>query len=364
MTTVIVTEPQHYTLMSQMSRLIGRYGTAILRLLPPETAHDVAMYAMERGFLKYLPLGISSQWLTGMGMNIPGIGKLAHPIGLGAGFDKNARAPGAFAQMGLSFLELGTVTPKPQPGNPKPRMFRYPNRMALVNRMGFNSDGAKVVRERLEALSWNHERTPLGINVGKNKKTPADSAVIDFVDGLRTFEAFGDYFVVNVSSPNTEGLRDLAGPDFLRVLASEVPNLLPKIWVKLDPDMPKAKFQALIETMSELGFQGVVLCNTHKVEWPEVGGLSGHSLSSLSLSRLEWAHEVHRGSLFMIASGGVFTGLDVIERIIRGASAVQIYSALVYRGPTAVIEILEELQAEMKIRGVSNLQDIEGSYYS
>jgi len=348
---------------SKYVRILSRFVTSLLRLLPAEVAHDIGMRSLEAGLTRFLPVTCSPEWLSGMRVTIPGIGALHHPIGLAAGFDKNARAPGGFAAMGLSFIELGTITPRPQPGNPKPRMFRYSSNMAIVNRMGFNSDGAVVVRDRLEALDWDCNSTPLGINVGKNKDTCSEDAINDFLDGLRTFEPYASYFVVNLSSPNTEGLRDLAGPDFLRLMASEVPNLLSRIWVKLDPDMPKQRFQEIVGAMCELGYQGLVLCNTHKVDWPEAGGLSGQPLSSLSNSRLEWAYEVHKGRLFMIASGGILSGLDVIERMIRGASAVQIYSALIYRGPTAVIEIIEELKAEMKLRGIDNLQDIVGCYY-
>lgn len=342
---------------------IGRYGTSLLRLLPPELAHDVGMFLLEKGLMNALNLPVQQEY-SGMAVTIPGIGHLMHPIGLAAGFDKNARCPGAFGQMGFSFLEMGTVTPQPQPGNPKPRMFRYPGQMGLINRMGFNSDGATVVAKRLQNAQWNHDKIPLGVNLGKNKTTPPERALEDYLDGLQTFEKSGRYFVINVSSPNTQGLRDLAGKEFLAFLAAEAKALLPQIFVKLDPDMPRKKFNDIIEAIAEAGFQGVILCNTHRVDWPEAGGLSGHALSSLSQSRIEWAYEVHKGALAMIASGGVFSGLDVYERMIRGASAVQIYSALVYRGPFAVLEILSELAAEMKLRGVECLQDVIGSYYN
>lgn len=343
-------------------RLGGRLGAAIMRLLPPELAHEASMWALAKGALDHVPFSLAPQ-VTGLALNVPGLGHLQHPIGLAAGFDKHARCPGAFARMGFAFLELGTITPRPQAGNPRPRLFRYPSQRALINRMGFNSDGAAAVAKRLAALAWNHDAVPLGINLGKNKATPADTAVADYLMGLQTFGSHGRYLVINVSSPNTPGLRQLAQSDLLTLIAREVPQHLPHLFVKLDPDMPKPEFQQVVGQVAELGYQGLVLCNTHRVTWPQPGGLSGASLASLSQARLEWAHEVHQGSLVMIASGGIFTGLDVYERLIRGASAVQIYSALVYRGPHAVLEMLEELYAEMHLRGVSHLADIIGSYY-
>ena len=343
-------------------RFLARFGTSILRCLPPEAAHDLGMWLLEKGIMDILPRP-SFEIDKSLAVSVPGIGHLAHPVGLAAGFDKNARCPGAFSKMGFSFLEVGTVTPRPQPGNPKPRMFRYSDQLGLINRMGFNSEGSEQVARRLEASLWNHDKIPLGVNLGKNKATQKEDALMDYVDGLKVFEPYGRYFVVNVSSPNTKGLRDLAGKDFLGLLAAQMKSFLPRVFVKLDPDMPKGEFQDLIAHIAKVGYQGVILCNTHRVEWPQAGGQSGHLLSSISQSRLEWAYEVHQGELLMIASGGIFSGADVFERLIRGASATQIYSALVYRGPFAVMEILEELYAEMRLRGFSCLKDAIGTYY-
>lgn len=323
------------------------------------------MWLLEKGWLAPFFPEVSPHWGGEVDLRVPlpGIGDLAHPIGLAAGFDKNARCPFAFKQMGFSFLELGTVTPKPQPGNPKPRMFRYKDTMAIINRMGFNSDGLESVASRLRQLEWDHSGVPYGVNLGKNKATPNDEALEDYLAGLKASENLGQYFVINLSSPNTSGLRDLVNTDFLELLASEAGGLLPKIWVKLDPDLAKKDFQKVIEKITSLGFQGVILCNTHRVEWPEAGGQSGHPLASLAATRLEWAHEVHKGELFMIASGGILTGLDVYERVIRGAMAVQIYAALVYRGPYAVHMICDELAGELRLRSESKLSDLVGRFY-
>ena len=343
---------------------LGEIGTAMLRLLPAETAHDVGMWMLAHGMLDRLPAPPFAALATGLKVNLPGIGDLPHPIGLAAGFDKHARCPMAFARMGFSFIEIGTVTPRPQPGNPRPRLFRYPEQRALVNRMGFNSDGALTVAERLRGHRWDHERVPLGINCGKNKDTPAAGAIGDYLQVIETFRDLGRYFVINISSPNTPGLRDLATPSFVHGLADELASLLPRIWVKVDPDMSRREFQGLIHALADRGFQGVIISNTHRVEVPEPGGQSGHPLMAPASACLEWAYEVHRGLLPMIATGGVLSGIDIFHKLARGATAVQIYTALVYRGPWVVARLLVELAEELKLRGFQTAADAIGSYYS
>lgn len=340
-----------------------RLGTALLRLFPAEAAHDIGMWMMERDLLRYLPRPHYGEILKGLSTNVPGIGDLPHPIGLAAGFDKNARAPRGFSRLGLSFLEMGTVTPRSQEGNPKPRLFRLDDQLGLVNRMGFNSEGARAVEERLKLHEWKHDVAPMGINLGKNKETPIEVAIEDYSIGLEIFAPYARYFVINVSSPNTLGLRGLANEHFLKELGLRHKAILPKLWVKLDPDMKKRDFQELVKSLAEIGFQGLILTNTHRVEWPEAGGMSGAALNAQSTACLEWAYEVTKGAMPLIASGGILTGQDVYQRIARGASAVQIYSALVYRGPLAVYFMLRELRAEMELRGIPFLSDVKGSYY-
>jgi dihydroorotate dehydrogenase len=341
----------------------GRFLTALLRLLPPETAHQIGIKAMEHGLLKIMPRPRPYSMPVPLHVTLPGIGRLRHPVGLAAGFDKNASCPGAFEWLGCSFLEIGTVTPKPQPGNPKPRLFRYPETMSMINRMGFNSDGAEAVIKRLQKINWSPSRIPLGINVGKNKNTPPDRAIDDFAACINAFSEFASWLTINISSPNTPGLRDLATVEFIRDLAQAIGTLRSKCWIKLDPDMNRTTFQTLIATISEEGFQGVVLSNTHRVEWPQSGGQSGHPLLSQSNQCLEWAWTVTNGKLPMIATGGVISGIDAFQKLIRGASAVQIYTALVYRGPGAVQRICEELSEELKLRGFSSAEDCIGSLY-
>lgn len=348
----------------QAAAWLGDFGTACLRLLPAEMAHEFALWMMAKGVLDFMPLPYVEPLAAGMQVGLPGIGRLSHPLGLAAGFDKHAKAPAAFAGLGFASLEVGTVTPRPQPGNPKPRLFRQPEQRALINRMGFNSDGAAVVAERLRRLNWQHERVPLGVNCGKNKETPPERAIDDYLQVISTCRDLARYFVVNISSPNTPGLRDLATPAFVRDLAGELGGqLLPRVWVKLDPDMSRREFQALVAAIAEHGFQGIIVSNTHRVVHPEVGGQSGHPLASQATACLEWAYEAHHGGLPMIASGGVLSGADVYQKLARGASAVQIYTALVYRGPWVVVRLLVELAAELKLRGLAHVQDAIGTYY-
>jgi dihydroorotate dehydrogenase len=346
-----------------IARYLGRWGTAALRLLPPELSHELGLWLLERGLLNHLPMPEVGDLLNGLAIEVPGLGPLSHPIGLAAGFDKHARCPRAWAQLGFAFMEIGTVTPRPQPGNAKPRIFRQSSQLGLVNRMGFPSDGMSRVAERLKALRWVHDKVPLGLNLGKNKETADQHAVLDFIAGIDTFSAMAKFFVINISSPNTPGLRGLANEEFLAQLQQRAPSSLSRMWIKLDPDMDKAKFQHIIGVIAKLGFAGVVLTNTHRVERPETGGQSGHLLGVMSATRLEWAYEVHRGSLAMIASGGILSGGDVFERLARGAQAVEIYTALVYRGPWAVIDLLEELREEMRLRGFGSVNEVVGSFY-
>jgi dihydroorotate dehydrogenase len=208
---------------------------------------------------------------------------------------------------------------------------------------------------------------PVGVNLGKNKQTLTGNAISDYLKGLIHFKNLGSYIVINISSPNTPGLRELANPEFIRQLKSEiemqVPELLKKIWIKLDPDLSRKEFMALVEAITAERFAGLILSNTHRVAWPEAGGMSGHVLSHLSSERLTWAHEVHRGGLPMIGSGWVLSGVDVFHKLARGASAVQIYTALVYRGPWAVLHMLEELKAEMLLHGYKKASDVIGCHY-
>jgi len=349
---------------SSFSERAVDWVAAALRLLPPEAAHDLAIAFLKGGLatpFKTPELSMASALPT----RVAGIGSLPHPIALAAGFDKQALAVSGLAQLGFSAVELGTVTPLAQSGNPKPRLFRVKDAHAVINRFGFNSQGMGAFADNLKAFDRRDlPQVKIGVNVGKNKQTPDESAAKDFLIQLRQFAPVADYLVVNLSSPNTPGLRGLAQPAFVAELSQNLdPQITGKVWIKFDPDSPKRDFQAVVESVEKNGFAGVVLTNTHRVEWPEAGGLSGAPLAVASTQRLEWAYEVLQGRLPMIASGGVMSGIDVFQKLARGASLVQVYTAMIYRGPWVVLKLLRELDAEMRLRGFKSVQEVIGSHY-
>jgi len=347
----------------------------MLRALPPEFAHDVAIRCLETDSLAWFPgacfpgaapdvVAVASGPDVDLRVSVPGIGTIPHPVGLAAGFDKNARAISGLSRLGFSHMEIGAVTPLAQPGNPRPRLFRYTADESLINRMGFNNDGAEMISARLRALAWNHESCPVGVNIGKNKDTPASEAIDDF---LKVHDAFKDsvsFFVVNLSSPNTPGLRELASPAFIERIAAAFGPRTRGLWIKFDPDMSRDVFQELVRATGDHGFAGLVLTNTHRVASPQAGGQSGAPLAALSNRTLEWAWEVHRGAIPTIGVGGVMTGRDIFDKIARGSRAVQIYTSFVYRGPWVVAMMLRELKEELRRRGFHSVAEAFGSYHA
>lgn len=344
---------------------LGEWGAKTLRVLPPEVAHEVALATLKSGMLGRL-VPRPNKWEAHLASSLKGLGPLPHPIGLAAGFDKNGEVVEGLHDLGFAFVEVGTVTPLPQAGNPKPRIFRHPAERALVNRLGFNSRGLEKMRANLARVGNGLSAVPLLINVGKNKETSDEDALWDFVQGIRAMHEFSRSFVVNLSSPNTPGLRDLAEPGFLRRLAAVLDQeyeARPNVWIKLSPDMAKRDFQTLIECVEECRFSGITVSNTHRVEKPESGGMSGHPLLVLSTRCLEWAWEVHQGRLEMVGVGGVLSGADVFQKLIRGASVVQVMTAMIYRGPWVVHALLDELQRELALAGFTSVTEAIGSFY-
>jgi dihydroorotate dehydrogenase len=227
--------------------------------------------------------------------------------------------------------------------------------------MGFNSVGIGKFKINLRQNYTSH--LPLGINIGKNKEVHGEQVLGDYLKLAYEGLSHGRYVAINLSSPNTPGLRDYATPEFIDSLAVNLSKNLHRIWVKLDPDMPKNRFQEIIARLTVHKFAGVILTNTGAIAKPQQGGYSGHALSVAAAGRLEWAYEIHQGSLGMIATGGILTGRDVWERLIRGACAVQIWTAIVYRGPFVVQEMLEELTEIMRQNSINSVQDCIGLYY-
>ncbi len=339
-----------------------------LFLLDPERAHELSLRALEAGLYPRAepddPRLAQALW----GLRFP------NPVGIAAGFDKDARAPGALATLGFGFCEVGTVTPRPQPGNPRPRVFRLPGHQAVINRLGFNSGGHAAALARLKAL----RRTGvIGVNIGANRDSP--DPVADYVEGLRVFHTHADYLAVNVSSPNTPGLRDLQAPERLhallsrlmgereRLAASGAPR--PPVLLKLAPDIAGEDLPAIVECAMAVGIDGFILTNTtlsrHGVPYAahrgEAGGLSGAPLFNRSTRMLASVYRLTGGRVPLIGVGGITTGERALAKILAGASLVQLYTGLIYRGPALIAEIKATLIRHLERSGAPGLSGIRGA---
>jgi dihydroorotate dehydrogenase len=291
--------------------------------------------------------------------------ELVNPVGLAAGFDKDAAAVGALPALGFGFVEVGTVTPLPQPGNPRPRLFRHPAERSLQNALGFNNGGMAAMRARLEKL-YPFE-LPLGVNLGKNKATPPERALADYETLIRGLHPFCDYLVVNLSSPNTPGLRDLQNEDFVRTLLGLAAGITGKpVLVKIAPDLAPAQAVALAETAVEAGAAGIIATNT-TVDYSLVpgakdfGGLSGQCLREKSFQIFEAVAKSLFGKAVLISVGGIDSGAEAYRRLRAGASLVQIYTALIYEGPALPRRINEELLRLMERDGVKGIGEVIGA---
>ena len=298
----------------------------------------------------------------------------AHPIGLAAGFDKNATAYEALAALGFGHVEVGTVTAHAQPGNPKPRLFRLPADSALINRMGFNNLGASVVATHLTAK----RSVPLGVNIGKTKVVPEAEAISDYVTSARLLGPLADYFVVNVSSPNTAGLRALQAVELLRPLLSavkaELASATPRrpLLVKIAPDLSDEDIDAIADLALDLGLDGIIATNTtisraglrtpaERVEACGAGGLSGAVLKARSLAVLERLHRRVGKRLTLVSVGGIETAEDAWARLRAGASLVQIYTGFVYGGPLAVWSMHRGLKRLLERSKLGSIEAVIGS---
>jgi dihydroorotate dehydrogenase len=288
-----------------------------------------------------------------------------NPVGLGAGFDKNALYLNELEALGFGFVEIGTVTPLPQAGNDKPRLFRLPKDKALINRMGFNNDGVKVIAERLQ--DWaNRQKSAspkliIGGNIGKNKITPNEDAWKDYEICFTALHAYVDYFVVNVSSPNTPGLRELQEKDALAKILQNLQRLnalakSPKpILLKIAPDLTITQVDDVIALALDIKLDGLVAANTTidrsdlitskgVLDSIGAGGLSGLPLKKRSTQLVTYLHEKTNGQIPIIASGGIFTGADAKEKLSAGAALVQVWTGFIYEGPKIVSNICTTLQ--------------------
>ncbi|KAM9408107.1 dihydroorotate dehydrogenase (quinone), mitochondrial isoform 2-T4 [Pholidichthys leucotaenia] len=343
------------------------------RMVGPETAHVLAVKIIGLGLV---PLN-RYQDPASLEVNILGL-KFKNPIGIAAGFDKHGEAVDGLYKVGFGFVEVGTITPKPQEGNPKPRVFRLPADRAVINRYGFNSCGLAEVQTRLKAREWTQqEKTglPLGINLGKNKMSRDAGA--DYLEGMRVLGPLADYVVVNVSSPNTPGLRDLQGKAELRQLLHMVlkerdalqEKRKPPVLVKIAPDLSAQDKQDIADVVTELGVDGLMVSNTtvsrpetlQDPQKSEIGGLSGQPLKDLSTSTVREMYSLTKGKVPIVGIGGVASGQDAMEKIRAGASLVQLYTALTYQGPPVVTKIKRELEQLLKDQGFSSVSEAVGA---
>lgn len=343
----------------------------LLFKMEPEAAHEAVVSLLEAAGRSSFFTALASRALAfrhpsleteAFGLRFP------NPVGLAAGFDKDCRLSGILPSLGFGFLELGTVTPRPQEGNPRPRIFRIPEEGALVNRLGFNSRGAESAAEHLSAQG--PCLVPVGINLGMNGSTPLDRAEEDYVSAFKTLYPYGDYFVVNVSSPNTPGLRDLAHPSRLaRILSAlEHANRGQKpLLVKLSPDIRDEGLLQDALGVIELYARGLVVSNTTLARprsFPRTqsleGGLSGRPLRAGSTELIRKLYVMTSGRLPIIGVGGIFTPEDAYEKLAAGACLVQVYTGLVYEGPSLVKRLNLGLAGRLKAEGLENLSQLVG----
>ena len=338
---------------------LAEAALSVIRLLPPETAHRLTIR-----MLKALPLpGAAPADDPILRERVFGL-DFPNPIGLAAGFDKNAEVFARMGRFGFSFVEIGSVTPRPQAGNPRPRLFRLAEDQAVINRMGFNSDGFAAVAARL-AKAGRTGRPILGINLGKNKES--FDAVADYVAGVAALGAMADYLVVNVSSPNTPGLRALQDAGALERLLAAVMTARggarPPLLLKIAPDLAMADRQDIARVALASGIDGLIVANTttdrpRSLKSPsasEAGGLSGRPLFAPSTALLSDMYRLTEGKLPLIGVGGIASGADAYAKIRAGASLVQLYTALVYRGPGLVARIKADLALRLKADGFARL---------
>ena len=347
---------------------IERLGLFALHRLDPERAHDLSLTALSRGLVPLAGKPVTSMRLR---TSIAGL-DLPNPVGLAAGFDKNARALPALMRAGFGFIEVGAATPRPQPGNPKPRLFRLTEDRAIINRFGFNNEGAEAIAARLAARPAPYPQgIPVGLNIGANKDSADRSA--DFAQVVRIAGNAADFLTVNVSSPNTERLRDLQGPEALAALlksvikARDALSTRPPVFIKIAPDLDDtaladiaavalaAPVDAIIATNTTLSRDGLTSAHAH-----EAGGLSGAPLFDRSTRILARLYRETGGQVPLIGVGGISSSEQAWQKLRAGASAIQIYSAMIYQGLSVASDIARAIDDRLAREGM-NLTELTGS---
>jgi len=348
----------------------------ILFLFPPEWVHYFSMNCLKIlcsvVFIRKIIASIFRPSIVNGEWSIDHL-NFKNPVGLGAGFDKNAKYLRELEALGFGFVEIGTVTPLPQAGNDKPRLFRLPKDKALINRMGFNNDGVKVIAERLRSwqlavgnrqsansqFTTHHSSLIIGGNIGKNKVTPNEDAWKDYEICFKELHPYVDYFVVNVSSPNTPGLRELQEKESLRKILRHLQMInngkavAKPILLKIAPDLTTEQLNDVIDLALEIQLDGLVATNTtidregleynFDIGTKQTGGLSGKPLQKRSTEVVKYIFEKTKGEIPIIASGGIFTGNDANEKFEAGASLVQVWTGFIYEGPAIVKKICRSL---------------------
>lgn len=342
----------------------------ILFRLPPETAHELALHS-----LSLLPSRLIAKHFTNPALNINRLGlSFPNPVGLAAGFDKNGIALQPLAALGFGFIEAGTVTFHPQPGNPRPRLFRLREDQALINRAGFNNEGAAAFAQRVKQ---HRPDCVLGVSIGKSKITPLEEATEDYLKSFELVYEVADYIAVNVSSPNTPQLRELQQSEQLTSLLSallarnrELPKPVPLL-VKLSPDLERRDLEVIVDVIERLHIDGIIATNTtisraglrtdaKRVSACGEGGLSGKPLGHRSTRMIADLYELTGGRIPLIGVGGIFNAEDAWQKIAAGASLVQLYTGFIYQGPNIAQEINEGLANILAREGFASLDGAVG----
>ena len=334
--------------------------------LDPETTHDLAIKSLKFNYLPRKMFEVEDEQI----LNIELLGKnFPNPIGLAAGFDKSGEVYNSLLKFGFGFIEIGTVTPLKQFGNPKPRIFRLEDDSALINRLGFNNDGIEIIKNRIKSEK---KKGVVGINIGPNKNTKDQKN--DFCIGLKNFFDIADYITVNISSPNTEGLRDFHDQEKLEDLLLALNKIKSEnkinipLLLKISPDIKDNHISEIADTAIKNDISGIILTNTTNSNKDklisdfkkEEGGLSGEPLQQISTNMIKKFYKQLNGKIPIIGVGGVISGKSAYEKIIAGASLLQLYTGLVYKGPSIVKDIKKELIQILKVEGLNNIKDAIG----
>lgn len=335
--------------------------------LPPEKAHRLAFPACRLAAALTRQARFDSRLATSIGGLV-----FRNPVGLAAGFDKNAEAPRSLLKLGFGFVEVGTLTPLPQVGNPPPRLFRLASDQALINRLGFPNCGYGEALAHLHSIGTKGTTGPIGINIGPNRDSK--NPVIDYLEGLTTFAKVASYFTLNVSSPNTPGLRDLQLKKNLDEFLQQVSktrkkhNMQSPIFLKISPDVSRDELKNIVHLASVHNLTGLIVANTtlsrpsslQSVHKDQKGGLSGKPLLALSTDVLKEAYRYAERKLILIGTGGITSGQDAFQKILSGASLIQFYTAMVYEGPGHIRRILSELRCALEKENFSTVSEAVG----